>query len=309
MRYYFLFVAKGFGLLLAIMVLLDLVYTGIHYQAKNRSKVNWLNHIHNREVDYILVGSSRVKYHLMPELIEEETGTVGFNLGESDQDMNEVLLMVKLFFANGNSAKRVFVQVDNNWNNTEPNELASSAFMPFIRQSVIRNHYANYGSNYLIYTFVPFVRYMYFGHAIGFRELLNVLFNDDTSATPLGFIDLNGRIKQDVMEHEGFRINGMNELVNEMQAVSNQNNAEIFFFTAPTLLYKKDELSQIEPFLPNYVNYANDISDKQYFYDPIHLNSEGAILFTKMFSQTFFHSIVYPSNVVGSKKVNDVFVD
>ncbi|MGV8828183.1 MAG: hypothetical protein ACWA6U_07665 [Breznakibacter sp.] len=290
MKKFIFHIAKIALLFVGLLIFLDLIYTTLFLQTKNKSKLNWVMNMQNRQVDYIILGSSRVLFHLDTDLINDSTGLEGYNLGEPDYGLNESLLMLKLFYEQGNSAKDVFIQLDNNWNVKEPNELGSASFMPFIHKKTVRNHYAQSGLKYRLYNSIPFVRYMYYAHNIGFRGVLNALFNDRARSSAYGYDYLEGKINPKSIVTEAFNPLPYNTRIQELIETTRANNSQIIFFTAPILKIKHQDFDPLTAKVDNYTNFANSISNTNLFFDPIHLNEQGAEVFTKEFMHHYFKS-------------------
>lgn len=275
-------------LIIGMLIALDILYTQAFLQTGKKTKLNWVLNMKDQQLDYIILGSSRVLFHIDSDLINDSTGLVGYNLGEPDYGLNESLLLLELFYEQGNKAKDVFIQLDNNWNETTPNELGSAGFMPFIHKKNIRNHYAQYGLKYKFYSFLPFVRYMHYAHAIGFRGLINALLNDQPRSSTYGYDNLKGNIKPEEIKTESFCPSPCNPIADKMIQLTKVNHGKIIFFTAPTLKYKQKDFEPLSTKVVNYTNFANSISDTSLFYDPIHLNDKGADKFTKDFMHHYY---------------------
>lgn len=274
--------------MIGMLIALDVLYTLAFLQTGKKTKLNWVLNMKDQQLDYIILGSSRVLFHIDSDLINDSTGLVGYNLGEPDYGLNESLLLLELFYEQGNKAKDVFIQLDNNWNETTPNELGSAGFMPFIHKKNIRNHYAQYGLKYKFYSYLPFVRYMHYAHAIGFRGLINALLNDKPRSSAYGYDNLKGNIKPDEIKTESFSPSPSNPIADKMIQITKANHGNIIFFTAPTLKYKQKDFELLSTKVVNYTNFANSISDTSLFYDPIHLNDKGADKFTKDFMHHYY---------------------
>lgn len=290
MKAFGIYVAKILVLLLVILTVLDLIYTSVHYQARKRTKIHWVMNMHDQQLDYIVLGSSRVLFHVDADLINGTTGLNGYNLGDSDYELSEMHLILKKFFANGNRVKQIFLQVDNNWNDTIPSDIATASYMPYIHDRIFRDHYAKYGLRYQLYAYVPFIRYMYYGPIIGFRSLLNVVWNDRTYANKGGYIPLEGQIDRSKIRNESFVPALGNPVVAEIQKLIQTQQSQLLFFTAPTLKFPHSSFDFLSDQLKPYHNFTYDINDTALFWDNIHLNAEGSELFTRLFIQTYFPS-------------------
>lgn len=288
MKSFILHILKVAALFVVLLIVLDVSYTAVFLHTKEKTKLNWVMNMHDRQVDYIILGSSRVLFHLDTDLINDSTGLEGYNLGEPDFGLNESLLMLKLFYEQGNRAKNVFIQLDNNWNKMDPNDLGSATFMPFIYKKTVRHHYAQSGLKFKLYAYIPFIRYMYYSHVIGFRGVLNALLNDRPRGSLYGYDHLEGKIKPETIVKETFQAQPNNILTNEITQLGHNNHSHVVYFTAPILRYKQQDFELFNAKVINYTNFANTISDLNFFYDNIHLNGQGARLFTQNFMHCYF---------------------
>lgn len=288
MKKFILYVLQIGLLFLVILTVLDVIYSSVFAHTRYRSKANRILNMQNEKTDYIILGSSRVMFHLDTDVINDSLGIKGYNLGDPDCGLNETSLMLKLFYAQGNKAKKVFVQIDNNWNSTTPSPLGSSYFIPFYYKKVVRDHISRFGLRYKLYARIPFVRYMYYAPTEGFRELITSIFKDVDKGQLGRYNDLNGVVNPDAIIREEFTPEPNNFLTQEIVELCENNDSKVIFFTAPTLKFKYDDFEFLTQKLDNYTNWSDTISDINLFYDSIHLNRKGSKLLTSMFMHEFF---------------------
>ena len=288
MKRFLIHIVSIAALFIGILIILDLTYTTIFCRTKNKTKLNWVLNMHNQTVDYIIVGSSRVLFHIDADMINDSTNQVGYNLGEPDFGLNETLLLLKIFYEQGNQVRNVFIQLDNNWNESEPNELGAASFMPFLYKTTIRKHYNQWGTKYRLYSSIPFIRYMYYAKSIGFRQLINSVFNDRARSSTYGYDYLSGQINIKEIEKESFIPMADNSQIQEMKKLTMANKSQAIFFTAPILKFNPLDFDLLAKIIDHYTNFANNVSDSKLFFDSIHLNEEGAEIFTRNFMHCYF---------------------
>ncbi len=276
-------------IVILISLFLDIIYTVIYYNTDGQKKIDWVRDISNQKFDFVVFGSSRVKYHIDINKISQRTDRRGLNLGEADQGLFEILLMIKTFYSNNNSSELILVQIDDNWNNELPNIAASSYFMPFIYEDLYRQEYKNI-KGYKEFVYLPFYRFMKNYHTIGFRYAMKRLFFLRSETDKYGFKYLNGSLDSDILiRYKQLAPVKNNEFVNRIIQLTLKNNSKLVFFTAPTLEYSPSDFNYFEKILPNYFNFTSDsIYGIKHFSDEIHLNKEGVDLFMDIFINDIF---------------------
>jgi len=275
-------------LVCGLLVSLDIVYTSIYYFADGGNKVDLVRHMQNQKLDFVVFGSSRVKYHMDIAEIKNKTGKIGYNLGESDQGLFEIYLMVKKFLSNNNTADKIFIQVDDNWNDNQPNTLASSYFMPYIYDSVYVKDFWNLNGDYRLYELIPFYRYMKNSPSIGFRNISKRIFQNASETDKFGFRALGGVIDDVEQKTATFKPKDDNGIIDKIIELCNKYNSEVMFFSAPTLEYQSGEFAFLESKLPNYKNFVSDAYQQDLFRDEIHLNKKGVQIFMDQFVKEYY---------------------
>ena len=280
-------VVVGAGLLVMLW-LLDVGYTRVYQGTKTRTPYQRLRSQRGVGYDFVFVGSSRVLYHVKPNQIEKATGLRGINYTRPGCGSDEALLITRLFFANGNTAKRMFYQVDYSWEQMEPELKSTAAAMPYLREPLFASHYRGW-KQFSVFYHVPFYRYARYSPDIGYRELVMSLLKDDgADAKKKGFVALD----EDFRGSRVFRVelkSDMNPKLEDVIALCRKNGCEPHFFTAPFLAI---EGADFEPFLgarlPNYRDFSRGLPDEGCFRDVSHMNVAGAKKFTSMIIEEWF---------------------
>ncbi|MGK0184249.1 MAG: hypothetical protein ACI9R3_000015 [Verrucomicrobiales bacterium] len=275
---------------IVVLCVLDWGMTLAHKRAKNRGVFARLRHNPEMHMDYVVIGSSRVACHIDPLLILSETGQSGVNLGRLGCGSDEALLLTKLFFKNGNRAKRLFYQVDFSWEETDPQPKPMAAAMPFIREPLFRDHYREWSGFARLY-YLPFFRYARFSPEIGFRESLMAIVKDSSSFDQdRGFSPVDSSFRGS----ETFKVtlkSPANPKIDAIIALCQKHDCPPEFFTAPFLeIEGSDFESFLTPKLPDYRDFSKALPDKQWFRDAGHLNRAGAEKFTEIFIENYFKS-------------------
>lgn len=273
---------------LVALCVLDWGMTLIHKRAKNRGVIARLRHGTDWSYDYVVIGSSRVACHIDPLLILSNTGKSGVNLSRLGCGSDEALLLTKLFFQNGNRAERMFYQVDYSWEELEPEPKPMASAMPFIRDSLFKEHYQQWSGFKKLY-YLPFFRYARFAPEIGFRETLMAFVKDSSSFDEdRGFSPVDGSFQGG----ETFEVklsSPFNPKIEAIIALCREHECEPQFFTAPFAATEGSEFAEfLEPKLPNYHDFSHALPDERWFRDVSHLNRAGAQKFTEMFADHYF---------------------
>lgn len=271
--------------LIVAMILLEVIYTTIYNSGSYRNKVMWIRDMEPDTLDYALFGSSRVKYLIDPLQIEKEINMKGVNLGMNAAGPFETHMAVNTFFKNS-FAKKIFVQVDYTYYTEAPDSIGQLVWLPHIKEKDLFKHFKPYGKGYVYLKKIPMYRYLKFEGQLGFRNVtLSALGKKPDFLESKGFKSMTGNLQKDTIYPYTLE-RKRNKQIDEIIKLANNKNIELYFFTAP--IYKPEEgFSILQSNLPNYKNMSTAVTDITYFYDHLHLNEEGAALFTDMFITEF----------------------
>ena len=278
-----------FLITLLLLYVFDAMYTRIYGMDVPRSQVQWVKSLKkNDTLDYILLGSSRCKNHIQPNLIEKISGKKGLNLGSYASGSFEVKLFIKEFLKYG-TTKKVFIQVDaDSFNSQSPNDFAKVIWMPFIKEKDIYSDFYEYDSDIYIYKVIPFYRYLKFEPKIGFRNTALILMGKKGNfLKEKGFTPTLGVMKN--FKVFNFKVQDFeNRNFTEIIELCKSKNIQLVFFTAP-IYNSSGNLEILDKYLTNYYDLSNSVKDKKLFKNRTHLNIEGSRIFTLFFVDTFFN--------------------
>lgn len=277
-----------FLVLICIAYMLDFLYSYVYTNNKViRNKVQFVFQNKNTSYDYIFLGSSRVENHINTNYIEKNTGKRSLNLGVSGQDLSETFLMLKLLKSNNISAKKYFIQIDENFEIKKVKSfLGASYFMPFIKDETIKTHLKEYDQDFIYDYYIPFYKYLNYGYVIGYREfLLNIFKKKRKHEFFVGQNKTSSNSNAQSSFKNTYNIN--NKLMNDIFNFVNENNFELISFTAP--YYNSKNTQEFEKITKNYNIhlYIDSIPQVHFFKDKDHLNTQGANKFTKMLIRDF----------------------
>lgn len=272
------------GVIILIVYALEYYFTYTYYTAKYpRLKTALVKQIKvSDSLDYALIGSSRCIGHVYTDVIEKETGLKGINLGYSSCKPFGVKLMVKEL-AKNTKIKRIFIQVDYSFNEETPNDIAKINWYPFIKEKHIYEELHKYNKNTYYLKTIPLYRFLKYESMLGLRFTLLSIFkkannnHQNRNRKAIYFDMLKVQLEDIPNSH-------MDEIIN----ICKSENIRLSFFTTP--IYSDINNGAIlKKHLPNYYDFSKTISNKNLFLDELHLNHEGATLFTKTFIDTFFN--------------------
>ena len=286
MKKYFRFLFFAFISLIIITIVLDLLYTSVYkYSNSNRSVLKIALDLKDKDIDYVLLGSSRVIHYLDEKQLNEKYHLNGMNLALSAARTNEMLLLTEALMRNNNKIKTLFIQLDGNWNDLAPNALASNVIMPFIREDFIAENYRQYSTTSKYY-YIPFYRYVKYEPLIGFRNIVQN-FIKKKSLSEVGFVPLRVGVFRGAPSYEYTLCDEMNANVERIIAICKQNNINPVFFTSP--IYNLNANNEMfDKYLSDYTDFSAIFSDSTLFQDELHLNRNGALLFTEIFGKHYF---------------------
>jgi len=285
MKKFLLYLFKIVLITLCIMVVFDVLYTYIYSNAIPVNKSQYVLQTKNKTIDYVFLGSSRVENHIVTELIEKQTSKNAINLGEQGAKLSDTYLLLKLLVANKVSFKKVFIQVDYNFNNENSSVNIVSESLPYIRKNnVIQDHNKNFNSDYLGNFYIPFYRYAAFDYKIGFRGFFSALVKNKTPYDfENGFDGRNGAF--DNAEYAlPLKISDRNKVFDSIKKFCSEKNLDVVFYCSPfcNQVAKSNYVKHLKHKIPELKDYSKAILDNKYFINCGHLNEDGAKLFTQM---------------------------
>lgn len=244
----------------------------------------------NNHYDVAFFGSSRTENHINCELITEYTGKSCINFGISGGSPGDMLILMKLAEKRKVTFDRVFMQVDYNYNHFGMSHYFKANLIPFIGEPIVKEQLAKY-ENEVLYSWLPFYRFMIFDKVVGIREATaSILRVKQNRNIEVGFLPKQG---------VGKAVNGIfpkltksrSPEIELMQEHCLNTNTKIEFFTAPYCMDVKnrDFVEKLQLKLPRLHNYIELFDDKdEYFFNCGHLNEVGANIFTKILIEDLF---------------------
>lgn len=292
MKQFLLFTIKTIIVLLILAVVLDVLYTYVFLQSKNRGKIETVFNSKPQKYDVAILGSSRANNHFVAQMFEDK-GLKTFNYGMSGGHLFEASLMLKLMLERKYEIKNIILEADLNLSNEHQAEGISALFLPYIHNSeIIKNHFSN-EENFKELYYIPFYRYIKYDGKIGFRETFFTLIHKKTNTLDnLGYRPLENH-KSGKMKNNIVNLNPLshNKYYEEIKTLCKQNNINFIAVMTPMCKNTKgmNYFDKVKKNYPEIHNYENVVLEDKYFSSCGHMNDTGARIFTSKIIQDFFN--------------------
>ncbi len=281
MKKFSIYCLKLLVTVIALLYLCDFVYTKVYYNAKPRSKMQYIVNLRNQNYDVVFLGSSRVDNHIDTQVFEKLSHKKCINLGLQGATLSDNLLELELLVAN-NKLTNLYLQIDYNFNKIIPSKITIANAMPFIDNKIVKNHIKKNYSDYKALSYIPFYRYAVNDPKIGFRELVFLLINKKSRFDPeIGFTPLEVGNGVSAAEMPKVMISN-NPSMNSIIDLCREKSINLIMFSAPfcSLAKDMDYYDKLQSKFPDLINLTKGYDDSL-FMDCQHLKREGAALFTK----------------------------
>lgn len=287
MKKFIVFISKILLLLLLCALTLDFVYTSVYKNTTPQNKVQFIHSLKNRKFNYIFIGSSRVENSVISQQIESKTNKTTINLGVKGLKLKDMAYIIKLLDKNNVLFDIVFIQLDYSYNYEEDySKFFSFELLPFCysSDSSVDVYLKSTNKKYFYYKYIPFLKYIDSDELIGFRKVIASLKNK-TSNFELnkGYVPIYGTSyinKEKIPNH----VNIKNKYFKEIDLFLKSNRQRVVYFSAPVTLSTDnlDYFTKLKIVVPNLYNFHDVISNQIYFQDNLHLNHDGAVIFTNI---------------------------
>lgn len=277
-----------------------------------REKLTWVFNLRNTHHDVLAGGSSRVENNFNPLAFSETNGLHVLNMGYSGSTLSEIYATLHLFFKKGNSASWYFLQIDpgmvrkvNRRNNLENHPWF---FVPFLNDSLIYGQMKDWVSRdrLILWKAFPFFKYAEFN---SFYPLANYFFYQGLKKSPFdsskGYA-YNAEDRSEAFTGIDFYAEDKVELdsnqtewVEKILQLCKSNGVEPLLYCAPyfnayyeslglegfhqwmLLTSKKHQVKWLD-----FSRWSGN-SNPDLFFNQIHLNKKGTVLFSRYFGEVF----------------------
>ncbi|MFV8342105.1 hypothetical protein [Flavobacterium sp. XS2P39] len=289
MKKFCVYIVGGILVILAMISLLDVVYTKTYETSYPRTKFQYLRSLKNKKVDYIFLGSSRVESGIVPSIIYNKTGKLAVNLGFQAAKLGDIYTSLQLIKAYNIHFEKILIQVDYIYNYTDGNSnIFQYEMTPFLREnSITKQYFDNYGEDPIANYYIPFYRYCYNDLKLGFREVFanvihkknNVLMDKGYGANYGNTKELRGVLPVAILDS--------NIILDSIASFSKQNNIEVVYYCAPFCKKIKniDFIWKLKNKIPELEDFSEAVNDDKMFLNCNHLNDSGAKRFTEILTK------------------------
>ncbi len=268
-------------LTIGLMFLSDFIYTQIYNNSNPRNKLQYILNTKNQKFDIVFLGSSRVANHVNTKVFDSLSHKKTINLGVEGAGLNDNLLQLKLLISN-NDISNIFLQIDSNFESISPSNISTSETMPFLRNSIIKNHLKIYFENFGKLQYIPFYRYAVNEPKIGLRELFFSIINKKPKVNPsVGFSPKYGNKLPLIGSGLPTTSREKNIILDEIIDVCRENKIQLTLFISPYCSETKtiDYIQKLKAKIPDLIDLTKGYEDNL-FYNCGHLNTQGADVFT-----------------------------
>jgi hypothetical protein len=170
------------GLLVVLALVLDPLFTRIHRQGTG-TKAQWLNRMHGEQYDAVIIGSSRALWNIDMNAINAGCGLRTISLANNHFRPAEMLLALKLFLRNGNTTKKLLLQVDSSVLTDEQEGFSSTLydFVPFLDDTLIYDFLHHRDPEWYWLRHIPFWRYTKYNFKWGLEPTLRTALGKRTA--------------------------------------------------------------------------------------------------------------------------------
>lgn len=291
MNKFLFFLFRIFLIVLIVAAILDFVYTKAYLQSDKRGKIGNVYNSKPRELDVVILGSSRAYYQLVTSMFEDK-GLKAYNYGMEGAKLFESDLILKLLLHKKNKIKNVIIEVDLTLSSksSEYSEANALKFMPYFWDSeIIRDQFRNLSKRNIV-LFLPFYRFMKYETKLGFREMLSYAIdkknNEQIDGGYKGLFSSNNLLKMDLSD----QIPKRNKYYEEIKIICKRNNINLIAVMTPICENTRgmNYFKNINKIYPEVHNYESVVKEDKYFSSCGHLTDEGSRILTAKIIHDFF---------------------
>lgn len=284
MRKFFKYILLLAIILMALLYLLEFLYTHTYKNGIPRNKVSYVMSMNDKYIDYIFLGSSRVDNTIDAEVIEKITGKKALNLGVQAAKLNDLFFMLQLLQKQNIKSETVFIQVDYIYNMEGNSEILKSYLMPYMEDDLIAEYIKERDPDFYKLKYIPFYKYLVYDYKLGFREHFNTFINKKSRLKlENGYDAKYGSTGLKLQASLPKTINKDSKTITAINKFAKENNIKVVYFMAPFCFdtKNKDFSLKLKQKIPGFLDYSQLFTEDKYFFNPSHLNDKGAKEFSK----------------------------
>jgi hypothetical protein len=247
--------------------------------------------VKEKNLDYIVIGSSIGLTTLNTMLIDSITNKKGLNLSIDDTAISSNYLMLQHFFKQGKKAEYCILVISS-WDLAlnEPSLNDNDyRFLPYVAEEYVYNYYKNLEKGFFkpltISHFFPAIGVCYYNTEIFYPSIIAAIKPNKRNR-----FDENGNYFYPEMgtvkpkKWASVKLDWRNPYLEKIAQLCKAQNTELIIYQAPILNTKIINNTT----LYNFINHANVITKKEYFFDEIHLNQDGRKETSTIFAKELF---------------------
>ena len=239
-----------------------------------------VNDVKEANFDYIVLGASTGLTTINTITIDATIGTIGLNLAMDDTAISSQYLMLQHFLSQGKTAKYCilapsassFQKIDKRVSDND------YRFLPFVNQEYVSAYYKSFSdrqANILKRSrYIPAIGMSYYNAELFYPSLLSVLKprkrNRFDSRGNYTYPNIN-RPDQPITDVSSFPVTIKNEFVEKIKTLCEANNIQLIIYFSP--IENKNVIFDNENYMV--INHSDLFPNRKYFYDEIHVNTQG----------------------------------
>jgi len=290
MRKFLTNIGIALGILLCVASIADDRLT--HLFRRGRTvKAQWQDKMHGEHFDVAIIGSSRALRNIDMNAINARCGLHAISLANNHFRPAEMLLALKIFLRNGNTTKRLLIQVDSSVLTDEQEGFSSTLydFVPFLEDTLIYDYLYQRDAEWSWLRHVPFWRYAKYNFKWGLEQTLRTALGsrsdpfDSTgsyfSPNDRFYCSYNYSFEPKIAPHFG-------EDLKALITLCRSNGIEPVVFSSPNFMVASPEAVRAAPHrllaaegLVLY-DFSDSLNAEANFNDNRHLNRTGGALHT-----------------------------
>lgn len=291
---------KKLLILLSIAILVDFLFIFLVYNSKYSIYWDW-SKIVNGEIntDVIVNGSSRAQRHINPEIIESITGKTCFNIGLVSEPAYTQYKRFQLYLKNNRNPEYLIQIVDPTLIGKPDTLVYKSYYTPYIYEKEIYDALKYINTKVWKDKYIPL--YKWHGNSeLIYNTTMSYFYVTDTTFN--GFIARNITWHSDtvlpIIRHTDKIIyTSMDTLASHIDSWV-QNDIEVILLYSPMTYEGQSRFVQNEKIISHFDslarvknilfwNYSNHNinNDRTKFYNHLHLNAEGAKIFSEILAK------------------------
>lgn len=279
------------ALLIAVLFVLNILYTTIYSTSSVRNKIQMILNAPPKHYDAIFIGSSRAENHIVTDMFKGE-GLTTYNFGMSGANLCDTSLLLKLFFENGNTVDKVLLELDLNYMTEEPAIGIEAISLPYSSsKTIIKKHYSNATWDNFFINNLPFYKYCIFDSKIGFRELMmSIMHRKSNLIKTDGFKPLEGILNHFAKFELPKEIKQKNKYYLEIKSSCKNQGVKLISFATPMCKYatNQDFFIKLKNRIPELIDYSSVVKSDTFFSTCGHMNKNGARVFTRILINEHF---------------------